>query len=112
MNQAMRSIQPAGGRLRIFSDRDALATPGNGALMECNQKIQVPFVSSLGTVIADLVRSPLLTPAAITLRFQRGRGLGNRCHAACGVCGRVVVAKLVRCQGEHDEQMSLALHVE
>jgi hypothetical protein len=44
-------------------------------------------------------------PAAITLQFQRVRGLGNRRNAACGICGRVVVAKLVRCQGRHDEQM-------
>jgi hypothetical protein len=30
MNQAMRSIQLAEGRVWIFADRDASATPGNG----------------------------------------------------------------------------------
>ena len=40
--------------------------------MECNQKIQVLFVSSPGAVIPDFVRSPLLTAIAIILQFQGG----------------------------------------
>jgi hypothetical protein len=54
----------------------------------------------------------LLTPTAITLQFQGVRELGNRRNAAFGICARAVVAKLVQCQGRHDEQMSLAQQVE
>jgi hypothetical protein len=80
--------------------------------MECNHKVQILFVSSPGNAIPIFVRSSLLTPTAITLQFQGGHRLGNQRSAACGICGRVVVTKLVRCQGRHDEQVSLAQQVE
>ena len=79
-----------------------------GAIRECNHKAQILSVSSPGTVDPDFVRSSLVIPTTITLQFQTLRGLGNRCDAACGICGRAVVTKLVRCQGRRDEQMSCA----
>ena len=54
----------------------------------------------------------MLTPTAITLQFQGGVDLGSRRNAARGICGRIVVTKLVRCQGRHDERMSRAQQVE
>ena len=72
-------------------------------LMECNHKIQIRFVSSPGSVILISCAHRCLTPNAITLQFQWMRGLDNRRNAACGICRRVVVTKLVRCQGGRDE---------
>jgi hypothetical protein len=76
--------------------------------MECNHKVSNPIRIEPWKRDPDFARSLLLTPTAITLQFQRARGLGNRRNAACRICARAVVAKLVRCQGRHDEQMSLA----
>jgi hypothetical protein len=83
-----------------------------GALMECNHKSSDPIRIEPWKRDPDVARSLLLTPTAITLQFQGGRGLGNRRNAACAICACAVVAKLVRCQGRHDEQMSLAQQVE
>jgi hypothetical protein len=60
----------------------------------------------------DFVHSLLLTPTAITLQFQGGVDSAIGRNAAFGICARAVVAKLVRCQGRHEESMSLAQQLE
>ena len=74
-----------------------------GALMGCNHKVSNPIRIESWKRDPDFVRLLLLTPTAITLQFQGVRELGTRRNAACGICARAVVAKLVRCQGRHDE---------
>jgi hypothetical protein len=79
--------------------------------MECNHKVQIVSVSNPGSVI--LISCLIAADADCDKSaISRGRGLGNRCNAAFGICARAVVAKLVRCQGRHDEQMSLAQQLE
>jgi len=51
MNQALRSIQLTEGRVWIFADRDASATPGNGRTRGVHHKVQVVSVSNPGSVI-------------------------------------------------------------
>src|SRR4051812_34158081 len=97
MNQAMRSIHFQEDDCRFLLTVMPRPHRLTSAIMECNHKVQILFVSSPG-MRSDFGALVAADAAAITLQFQWVRGLGNRRRAACGIRGRVV-AKLVRCQG-------------